>query len=60
MNINYNSDAILEAELVDGEENIIVVCENCGDVWQLEDGDICVEPWPHFTCPHCKNWIPLF
>lgn len=60
MNINYNADAILEAETVDGKETVVVLCEKCGDVWQLEDGDVILEPWPRFECPHCGHWIPLF
>ena len=60
MNINYRNENILDAECVNGNEQITVACSRCGDVWLLEDGDICVEPWPHFQCPHCGEWIPLF
>lgn len=58
--INYNANAIIEAEVVNGKETLIVACGKCGDAWQLEDGDVCVEPWPHFQCPHCGEWISLF
>ena len=70
MNINYNANAILEAEMIDGKETITVACENCGDVWKLEDSDIflksledgnvILKSWPYFECPHCGHWIPLF
>ena len=60
MNINRGADAVLEVETLDGKETIRVICENCGDVWELEDGDVVLEPWPRFECPHCGNWIPLF
>ena len=42
MNINYNADAILEAEMVNGKENIIVACPKCG-VYHL----------PHRVCKAC-------
>ena len=60
MNINYRNNNIVEAECVNGHEVITVVCPVCGAVWQLEDGDIILEPWPRFECPHCGEWIPLF
>ena len=60
MKVNYNADAILEVEMVNGKEVITVACGNCGDVWELENGDIILEPWPRFECPHCRHWIALF
>ena len=60
MNINYRNENIIEAEIVDGHENVKVACPKCGDVWLLEDGDVILQPWPRFECPHCGEWIPLF
>ena len=40
---------------------MIVKCEVCGTVFELEDNDpdIWVDPWPHIVCS-CGNWIPIF
>lgn len=37
-----------------------VVCENCGKIWLIEDCEIELSPYPHFTCYHCGEWIPMF
>ena len=61
MNINYRNEHIIDAETFeDGHEEITVLCPNCLKLWLLEEGDICVEPWPRFECPSCGEWIPMF
>ena len=42
------------------KRNDIVECEICGTLWQLEPGDVILEPWPRFRCPKCGHWIPLY
>ena len=32
----------------------------CGRLWEYEDYEIWVEPWPHFVCPVCGHWIPVW
>lgn len=36
----------------------------CGAIWEIDeecDGyNIWLEPWPHYVCPNCGHWIPLF
>ena len=40
---------------------MIVKCEVCGAIFEIEDNDpdVWVEPWPHIVC-NCGNWIPIF
>ena len=37
-------------------------CPSCHEVWEfIEDEDvIVVDPWPHYCCPNCGTWIPVF
>ena len=37
-----------------------VLCERCNHVWLYERYEIILDPWPHFECPHCGEWIPVF
>ena len=47
--------------ILDRDGDVYVAkCENCGDVWEYEGYEIILEPWPHFECPHCGEWIPVF
>jgi transposase-like protein len=39
---------------------IRVTCPICNAYWQLEDGDVELAPFPHFTCLDCGTWIRLF
>ena len=40
---------------------MIVRCEHCGRIWEIEDNDpdVILAPWPHIECK-CGEWIPLF
>ena len=35
-------------------------CDVCHREWIFEGSEIICEPYPHFECPHCGEWIPLF
>ena len=35
-------------------------CDHCHHSWLFEGYEIILEPWPHFECPRCGEWIPLF
>ena len=35
-------------------------CDACHRQWLFEDSEIILDPWPHFECPACGEWIPLF
>lgn len=37
-----------------------VLCENCNHAWEYEGYEIVLEPYPHFECPACGEWIPVF
>ena len=37
-----------------------VECDKCYHQWIYEGYEIELEPFPHFVCPHCDHWIPLF
>ena len=37
-----------------------VECDSCHRQWLFEGYELILEPWPHFECPHCGEWIPLF
>lgn len=54
--INYRNKNIVEAN----GKHVIVACPHCGTVWELEEGDVILNPWPRFECPKCGEWIPLY
>lgn len=36
-------------------------CPNCHEVWEFDDEDVIIlEPWPHYICEDCGEWIPAF
>lgn len=35
-------------------------CENCHSEWLFESYEIILAPFPHFECPNCGEWIPVF
>ena len=39
---------------------IYAECPHCHREWLFDDGEVCLEPWPHVECPACGEWIPLF
>ena len=40
---------------------MVVRCDKCGAIWQIEedDPDVRLMPYPHIVCG-CGNCIPLF
>lgn len=38
----------------------IAICDNCNKKWLFEACELILQPWPHFECPHCGEWIPVF
>ena len=40
---------------------MIVKCEHCGAIWEIEDDDpdVILQPFPHILCS-CGYQIPLF
>ena len=39
---------------------MIGTCKNCNIVWEFEDGEIILMPFPHGDCPRCGAWVALF
>lgn len=37
-----------------------VECDNCHRQWLYEGYELVLDPWPHFECPVCGEWIPVF
>lgn len=38
----------------------IVMCDKCNTKWVFEGNELFLQPWPHFECPKCGEWIPAF
>ncbi len=42
-------------------DTYIIECDKCNTQWEFEGYEVELQPWPHVTCPKCRNhWIPLF
>ena len=35
-------------------------CRLCGTVWEFESGEVLPVPYPHGTCPNCRQWVAVF
>ena len=35
-------------------------CTNCGIVWEFESYEVLPVPYPHGTCPNCRQWVAVF
>lgn len=35
-------------------------CENCGIVWEFENYEVIPVPYPHGTCPNCRQGVAVF
>ena len=35
-------------------------CPVCFAVWEFDDWEVILMPWPHYECPDCGTWIPAF
>ena len=36
-----------------------VECDHCEHQWRYEEQELVLEPWPHFVCPACGQWINI-
>lgn len=35
-------------------------CTNCGVTWEFENHEVIPVPYPHGTCPRCRQWVAVF
>ncbi len=38
----------------------IGTCTNCGVTWEFENHEVIPVPYPHGTCPRCRQWVAVF
>ena len=38
----------------------IGTCQNCGTTWEFENYEVIPVPYPHGTCPKCRQWVAVF
>ncbi len=38
----------------------IGTCSRCGMVWEFENYEVVPVPYPHGTCPTCREWVKVF
>ncbi len=38
----------------------IGTCKSCGIVWEFENYEVIPVPYPHGTCPNCRQWVAVF
>ena len=35
-------------------------CTGCGVTWEFENHEVIPVPYPHGTCPKCRQWVAVF
>ena len=35
-------------------------CKNCGIIWEFKNYEVIPVPYPHGTCPNCRQWVAVF
>lgn len=35
-------------------------CTICGTTWEFQSSRVIPRPYPHATCPKCRNWVAVF
>ena len=43
-----------------GHGTFIGTCKMCGIVWEFENYEVIPVPYPHGTCPNCRQWVAVF
>lgn len=43
-----------------GHGTFIGTCKLCGIVWEFENYEVIPVPYPHSTCPNCRQWVAVF
>ncbi len=38
----------------------IGTCKICGTTWEFESQEVLPVPYPHGTCPRCRQWVAVF
>ena len=38
----------------------IASCDKCGKTWIFDGCELYLQPWPHFICSKCGEWISAF
>ena len=38
----------------------IGTCKICGTTWEFESREVLPVPYPHGTCPRCRQWVAVF
>ena len=41
-------------------KEVLIECDNCKRKYIIENYEIELQPYPHFTCPNCGEWIAVF
>ena len=43
-----------------GRGTFVGTCKMCGIVWEFENYEVIPVPYPHGTCPNCRQWVAVF